>query len=67
LDLVLTSNRDPAKATECFDVQNILDEVFRREHDGIGDEAVFVTLNTPNHLGLGGRRLVVMDNANTTK
>jgi hypothetical protein len=59
----LTGDRDSAEATALLDLKHVVDGVVGREHDGVGDEAVFVALDAPDHRGLGRGALVVVDDA----
>lgn len=65
--LKLTGDGNAAESEAGFAVQHIFNEMRRREHDGVGDEAVLVTLHSANHRCLSIRTLVVMYNTNSTK
>jgi hypothetical protein len=62
-----TRDRNAAEPELLLDIQNVFNSVVRRQNDRLRDEAIFVTLDTANHLRLCFRSLVVMDHTNTTK
>lgn len=61
-----TCDGDSAETEAGLDVQDILGLVGGGQDDGIGDEAVFVSLDGADHGCLLLRGLVVVDNTHTT-
>jgi hypothetical protein len=64
---VLTGDGNTAKPTTLLDIENVIDEVIRRQHDRVGDETIFMAFDTANHVGLRFSGLVVVDNSDTAQ
>ena len=63
----LTSHRETAEAPLLLQLAGLADGSLGRDDDGVKDEAVFVTLDLADHLGLLLNRAVVVDHTNATK
>jgi hypothetical protein len=63
----LACDRNTAEAESGLDVENIFNQMCRRQHDGVGNEAILVSLDGANHVSLRFRGLVVVDDADTSQ
>lgn len=65
--LSLTSNGETAEAELLLESNGLADGGLGRNDDGVEDEAVLVTLDLADHLGLVVGGAVVVDNTKTTE
>lgn len=63
----LTSNGDATESKPRFNIQNIIDMMSRRKHDGICDKPIFVPFHSSNHSSLSHGRLVMVYNTDSPK
>lgn len=66
-DIKLTSHRETTETALSLELLDLTNSESRRNDDRLGNEAVLVTLNLPNHLGLVIGSAIVVNNAQTTE
>ena len=65
--MTLTRDRNSTKPEPRLDIQDVLDDIVRRENDGVRDEPVLVPLHRTHHRRLRGRGLIVVDDTDAAK